>query len=366
MSEKIEKLTPEQEAMLEVYREKYLALGRDTTPIDFEKAKKIVEKVYTLSKLTPPPEYIYCTSPKDALKKINEKEGNKEFKYYESTLEGQHWAHWIAFFSFFHNELGVDCSEAEGLFETIDLGWLYFFDEAAFICDKPCRLELDENGKLHSEDHKAFEYSDGWGACYWHGQLIPDWVILEKEKISFENIIAEKNKEVQRCMMEIYRNLHGDVLFQENGTLIHQDDWGKLWEIPAILDAFDKPVRYLEVENFSPNETAYLTKPEIDEIVLKVQKGMPYNGMLRHGDVVLVSKNAKETTREEAETYIKKFRSEVKFEIELLMRKKSISGDIKYKKYWLQIKPEINTAYEAWQSCHRHLKVSNFLPFVAS
>jgi len=67
--EKIEKLTPEQEALIPVYREKWRKIALSTEPIDKEKAAEAVKAVYDLIDWQQP-EFIFCCSPYNALKTI--------------------------------------------------------------------------------------------------------------------------------------------------------------------------------------------------------------------------------------------------------------------------------------------------------
>lgn len=59
---KIEKLTPEQEALIPVYREKWRAIALSTEPIDRQKAKEAVLAAYAaIGK--PEPKVLFCDSP---------------------------------------------------------------------------------------------------------------------------------------------------------------------------------------------------------------------------------------------------------------------------------------------------------------
>lgn len=65
----IEKLTPEQEALIPVYREKWRAIALSTERIDKEKAAEAVKVVYTAFGVQEP-EIIFCDSPYAAFSKI--------------------------------------------------------------------------------------------------------------------------------------------------------------------------------------------------------------------------------------------------------------------------------------------------------
>jgi 16S rRNA G966 N2-methylase RsmD len=72
----IENLTPEQEALIPVYREKWRAIAFSTERIDREKAAEVVKAAYTaIGKQQP--EIIFCDSPYARLKIILKKRHNK-------------------------------------------------------------------------------------------------------------------------------------------------------------------------------------------------------------------------------------------------------------------------------------------------
>ncbi|MFB2973717.1 DUF6745 domain-containing protein [Aerosakkonema sp. BLCC-F183] len=75
---KIEKLTPEQEALIPVYRDKWRKIALSTEPIDREKAAEAVKQAYKLIGL-PEPKFIFYESPKAAL--------NTVIQYFEEQLE---------------------------------------------------------------------------------------------------------------------------------------------------------------------------------------------------------------------------------------------------------------------------------------
>ncbi len=63
----IEKLTPKQEALIPVYREKWRAIERSTKPIDHQKAREVVKAAYAEIGLSRP-EILIFDSPYEALK----------------------------------------------------------------------------------------------------------------------------------------------------------------------------------------------------------------------------------------------------------------------------------------------------------
>lgn len=65
----IEKLTPEQEALIPVYREKWQQIGLSTERLDCERTVTAIKVAYTNSD-EPEPEIIFCESPLAALKEL--------------------------------------------------------------------------------------------------------------------------------------------------------------------------------------------------------------------------------------------------------------------------------------------------------
>lgn len=69
MTEKITQLTPAQQAMIPVYREKWKRIPISTQPIDRQKASVAVNVAYKLIG-EPDPDVVFCSSPREALNAI--------------------------------------------------------------------------------------------------------------------------------------------------------------------------------------------------------------------------------------------------------------------------------------------------------
>ncbi|MBN3882532.1 MAG: hypothetical protein V7K64_14980 [Nostoc sp.] len=74
----IEKLTPEQEALIPVYREKWRAIALSTERIDREKAAEAVKVAYTAFGFEEP-DIIFCDSPYAGLKIVIQKQLKHRF-----------------------------------------------------------------------------------------------------------------------------------------------------------------------------------------------------------------------------------------------------------------------------------------------
>lgn len=176
MSEKIKKLTKEQEAMIPVYLERYRAIGISTRPTDRSAAAQAVIEAYAYLK-KPRPEIIWADSPfagariaaelaagtKDVTKA---QVADQASKASYGSLE----AYWVAFYSFIGEQLPVEKDELLGIVNRIieECGVYWTFDDTVVLTDKPTFISMVD-GKLHNPNGKALEYKDGSGIFAYKG-----------------------------------------------------------------------------------------------------------------------------------------------------------------------------------------------------
>ena len=217
--EKIAKLTPAQEAQLDVYRDKWLTIGLSTERTDFEAAKVAVAKAYEAAGLKAPGRYLYAKSPRDAIEVLKKYEPldpkdsyenatNKKAKvseYINSMSYGSHDAGWLSFYEFFRDEVNLDCCKPlDGLIALAKVsGWVAMYDEVAVIQNRPGAIHFDEEKRLHCETGPAIEYHDGYGVYSWHGTRIPGEWIENRATLDVSLALTWENTEQRRCLCEI-------------------------------------------------------------------------------------------------------------------------------------------------------------------
>jgi hypothetical protein len=84
---------------------------------------------------------------------------------------------------------------------------LYWTDDTLFWVAKPTvhREEMAGGGKrLHNDRYAALE-SDIENLYFWHGVLVPAFVVVRPDWITLKDIDAETNAEVRRVMIERYK-----------------------------------------------------------------------------------------------------------------------------------------------------------------
>jgi hypothetical protein len=100
--------------------------------------------------------------------------------------------------------------------------------------------------ELHRADGPALEWPRA-KLYFWRGTPVPDWFILEKEKITRQAITAEELPEYRHCMCEI---IGWDKAAEQLGAkVIAADEWnGQRRELLESIEARLKFVRIIYAE----------------------------------------------------------------------------------------------------------------------
>jgi hypothetical protein len=143
------------------------------------------------------------------------------------------------------------------LFNEMVSGFL-LGNKEAWLVRKPIHLELDEEGRLHSENGMCMQYRDGCSFYAWHGVCVPSQVILDPEHLTREVWADELNVEVRRAIQERLGSERFIALV--GGTCIDQGPRGEL----IAIDLKDDPERvahYVHVQDTSTERQYYLRVP---------------------------------------------------------------------------------------------------------
>lgn len=87
---------------------------------------------------------------------------------------GQHDAYWLAFYAYFRqvHDLVKETESVAALLELAPLaGWFVPHAHICWISERPTRLKLDAQGRLHATDEPALSYADGWSLHATSGTL---------------------------------------------------------------------------------------------------------------------------------------------------------------------------------------------------
>jgi hypothetical protein len=260
---KIDKLTPEQEALLPVIREKWKAIALSTDRIDRQKVTVAVKATYRALNLAEPKILFFDSplaaitflesQPKSALGKavmserlnqlIDQVDCQIDWNT-DSQLPGQ-----IASLpSVKRCELSralkseVKCqqegnpvyncihagvclciaSELDFCISVLNVaheqsawsaykslmnegGYIFTFEKMCLVCDRPTKLSYDNEERLHAEAEPAIEFSDGFFRNYvYHGVEIPEkYGKLHPHQWQAKWLLEEKNAEVRRLLIQV-------------------------------------------------------------------------------------------------------------------------------------------------------------------
>jgi uncharacterized protein DUF6745 len=130
-------------------------------------------------------------------------------------------------------------------------GWWWPHRGGVVLCERPCRLERDAQGRLHAADGPAVQYPDGWAIWAWHGVRVSRQAIEQPEQLRAAEVLAEPDAEVRRVLIE---RLGTDRFLRDAGALrVAEDEAGILWRLD-LPD--DEPLVCVEVTNATPGPDA--------------------------------------------------------------------------------------------------------------
>jgi len=248
--EKIKSLTPEQEALLPVYRDKYIALGLKTGRVPEADVWKAIRKLHECANEKFSGKLIIVDSPMEAqtiarLFDNHEQNFDKMYKNiaangwynvrdqyakeiagdgdnYFKMVWGSFEISWLSYYAYFKEVVKVEGLEIlDGLMECTILGGAICFAELTIACYRPKEINLDDQG-LHNATGPAVEYFDGRKSFVVHGVKVPEQVVMDIHAYSTAEILQEPNVEIRRIMMDFYG--YELLLKESNAKLVHEDE----------------------------------------------------------------------------------------------------------------------------------------------
>lgn len=140
------------------------------------------------------------------------------------------------------------------LFEAFIAGaWsLHWTEDTLYWIAKPV-VHVETIGgrrRLHNAEYAALE-SDVGNLYFWHGVLVPDFVVTRPEQITVDMIDKENNAEIRRAMVERFVGGEKAYIEQAGATVIHSDtdQYGRARRLLQRDFADDEPLFMVEVTN---------------------------------------------------------------------------------------------------------------------
>ena len=304
MSEKlISKLTPEQEALIPLYREKWKKIALSTERIDKEKATEAVELLYYLI-CKEKPKILFDESPYQAFNQDFYEEWVEYRGYLEEYLRNQFrnqigdsiwhkiweelylktdnrlefiWSlnllfqleteignqieliheytnsfdlhFWYGYCCWFDYCISVlNCSHNPKYWQAFqgilsNCGLIFCTDTKVLICDRPTQLHLDNLNLLHAEGKPAIQFADGYSLYAYHGTTLPEeYGKHHPQQWQPSWLLQEQNAELRK------------ILIQEIGY------YRILEELQAIEINYDQEYTLLKINLKIDIEPIYLLK----------------------------------------------------------------------------------------------------------
>ncbi|MEG4320607.1 MULTISPECIES: DUF6745 domain-containing protein [unclassified Microcoleus] len=84
-----------------------------------------------------------------------------------------------------------------------ECGWIIPFQKVCYVCDRPTKLSLDSEYRLHAEAESAIEFSDGYKLYSYHGVTLPEkYGQVHPSQWEATWILAEDNAELRRVLIQ--------------------------------------------------------------------------------------------------------------------------------------------------------------------
>lgn len=152
-----------------------------------------------------------------------------DWRLYASGF-GTHDLGWLASHQFLREVCGITTETAglEGLSTLApQVGWVLPYEKVCWVSERPTRLEVDLQGRLHSKDAAALQFADGWAVHAWKGIRVSPWMIEHPDWISARLINRERDPRVRRCLIEILTPARFIALGE--AVPVARDETGILW-----------------------------------------------------------------------------------------------------------------------------------------
>lgn len=198
----IESLTPEQEAQMQPWADKWIAIGCDTTQStdeDFKICFEAVKELYQTDeyKAHTPTEYVVVDSP------IGIYEICKDKNFLNNSCYGSFEAGWLSYYTFFRDVVGLELdSRLEALVTLAHHVSLYYVHEKTVIFSrKPVEIHMEE-GLLHNESGPSIRFADNFSVWSIRGNRVNEQIVMAPETLTIKQIDEEQNSDIQSIMID--------------------------------------------------------------------------------------------------------------------------------------------------------------------
>lgn len=292
--------------------------------INKEQATEGVNFMYELAGLEKP-EIIFCDSPLAAQKIANDLKNSVQESVRSSVLESVQDSvqksvldsvikyfdfadygnlsdyGWVSFYDFF-TKINVLDDDKFNKFKALLLSGVYDmiqFKETCIVVSLPNKILRNTEGKLHSDIESAISFMDGFELFFHNGIEVPKKWILEKESLTKDDFLNEKNAEKKRCLVEIIGyekliNIIGVVIIDESTEFakpLNKNVPIRLLKTKEKDEVIDDFIYFLHVHDHSTEREYFICLEKEFNDVVSAKKSTFKNEKIeiRHGDVGLLN-----------------------------------------------------------------------------
>jgi hypothetical protein len=299
------KLTTHQEAQLEVYRDNSMAIGLKTgETTNKARVREIVNEYYKFTgkecqhlffvKGPLAAEQLYAVICAEGEFVKNFKGSDEEFtsaalgmfdasrhKFKDAkssvAFYGSHETYWLQYYEYFRKECNIkydadaDAKLSLNIEFSKNAGWLHTFNNFAIVADRPTSVVM-ENNVLSNTEGPAIAYADGLKIYVVGGHIVPEWIIMNPEKITLDIIKKESNSETKRIMIDRYGT--SKYLFETAAKIIDMDQLNLEGSSPRALVEDQDGERWLIGTDGSTGRVYHMPAEKIHQTCADAHKAM--------------------------------------------------------------------------------------------
>lgn len=204
----IDNLTQEQTAKFPSYVTKWLDIGLNTEPADFEASKKYICEAYKIAGVEPPSDdrFFHAPSPMAAIEMVQKiSEGTiKKSDCLSNLCYGSLDANWLSLYDYFLTECNLEfCNKLDPFFKlSKSCGWWLPYSDFVVMSDKPREIHMNADKVLHNDSGMSVLYSDGFGIWSINGIAVTEQIVMSPETLTVDQIDAESNGDVRSIMLD--------------------------------------------------------------------------------------------------------------------------------------------------------------------
>jgi hypothetical protein len=191
-----DELTPEEEALIPVYYQKYMDQQTEQQPV--EDIHKIINSIWKDMRFSSP-EIIILDSPKSC------KKACPDLSNFDT-----YWGLWLVPYAAtydFAKNIGISLNQEKlekFLLWSRCCPYVLFNEETVYVSRKPVEIHYNDAGQLHNENGMSCRFADDWGIWTINGVEVDEQIVMFPETQTVKQIRNENNEEVKRIRIDRY------------------------------------------------------------------------------------------------------------------------------------------------------------------